>query len=50
MMDHALNVSQLAFLMIRKDANLNKMDVYTKLEDVNIVILPSSSIKLHQVV
>jgi len=50
MMDHALDVSQPAFLMIRKDVNQNKMDVSTKLEDVNIAILLSSSIKLPQVV
>lgn len=36
--------------MIRKDVNLDKMDVSMKLEDVNIALLLSFTIKLPQAV
>lgn len=49
-MDHALNAFLLVSLMIREDANQNKMDVFTKLEDVNIVLFLSFTIKLPQAV
>lgn len=50
MMDHASSVSHLASLMRRKNVNPNKMDVFMKLEDVNIAILLSYTIKLPPVV
>lgn len=49
-MDHALNAFLLVSLMIREDANQNKMDVFTKLEDVNTVLFHSFTIKLPQAV
>ena len=50
MMDHALNAFLLVSLMIREDVNQNKMDAFTKLEDVNIVLFLSFTIKLPQAV
>jgi len=50
MMDHALNAFLLVSLMIREDANQNKMDAFTKLEDVNTVLYLSFTIKLPQAV
>ena len=50
MMDHVLNAFLLVSLMIREDVNQNKMDAFTKLEDVSTVLFLSFTIKLPQAV